>query len=269
MTEEEEYRSNREDERCSLPCEHRGMMKLLGPAPGQELLMPAHFGVLEYMRRLPPRERHNFFMKLLHYWTAEPEAILECNHDDLARVGSCIIFVMDEICATRRDLAIHAVEAGDWEYIATELERGTDDPEIQGLAAAIIRTKNRQKTRKPKAKRGRGAPAKMQTIMDAMMRYEHVRKEMLSGKKKTDAKAATAAAFGKTSRQVETDIKRFRVPVELAWIVPQIVNEATRLFGVRANQLGVWTEEEGRKFAENIRNAWGYSPEQRDTWVLK
>jgi len=208
-------------------------------------------------------------MKVLRYWAAEPEAILECNHDDLARVGSCIVFIMDELSATERDLAIRAVEIGDWEYIATKLEKGTDDPEIQKLAAAIIRTKNRQKTRKPKAKRGRGAPAKMKTIMDAIMRYEHVRKEMLSSKKKTDAKATTAAAFGKTSRQIEADIKQFRAPVELAWIMPQIVNEVARLFGVRASQLGVWTKEEGRKFAEDIRNAFVYSPEQRDAWLPK
>jgi hypothetical protein len=250
---EEEYNS----------CEHRGMMKLLGPIPGQELLMPTHFGVLEYMKRLPLRERCDVFMKALYYWTVEPEAILDCNHDDLARVGSCIIFVMDEIRAAERDLAIHAAEAGDWEYIATSLEKVTGDPEIQKLAAAIIRTKNRRKTRKPKAKRRRGAPAKMQTIMDAMMRYEHARKEMLSGKNKTEAKAATAAAFGKTPRQIETDIKQFRVPVELTRTIPQIVNEAARLFGVRANQLGVWTEDQSQKFARDIRDAWN------PVWIWK
>lgn len=56
MTEEEKYNSDHEDQRRSLPCEHRGTMKLLGPAPGQELLMPIHFGVLIYMKRLPRGE---------------------------------------------------------------------------------------------------------------------------------------------------------------------------------------------------------------------
>jgi hypothetical protein len=215
------------------------------------------------LQALRGAEREKILNELLRRWSKSPDWVLDFSANQLAAMGSCLRFVVDEFSAgapeSVREKLLECEERGDWDFVAQYVERGgpieEDDLELRQAVARIMRAKNKRKTREPKRTRAKKRPRAIKTEYDAFRRVYRVRALMHLGQEEAAAKKLVAEQENKTLRQVQDDYALLSAEVGSVERVILIILRFVAYFICRSLELGALNEEQAERFQEQMTRA--------------